>query len=171
MYNYCSRKHRPSVRIVTVNERNSRVAAAVAAAGIEPAIKILDADAKTAAAAAAQLGCEVGAIANSLVFECDGEPLLVMASGAARVNTDVLAQHLGAHTIAKADAKLVRSATGQVIGGVAPTGHPAPLRTVVDETLASYPLIWTAAGTADSVMPLTYDQLLSLTGGKAVAVR
>ncbi|MHC9295067.1 YbaK/EbsC family protein [Mycobacterium sp. LTG2003] len=159
------------MRIVTVNERNSRVAAAVAAAGIEPAIKILDADAKTAAAAAAQLGCEVGAIANSLVFECDGEPLLVMASGAARVNTDVLARHLGAHTIDKADAKLVRSATGQVIGGVAPTGHPAPLRTVVDETLASYPLIWTAAGTADSVMPLTYDQLLSLTGGKAVAVR
>lgn len=154
-----------------MNERNSRVAAAVAAAGIEPAIKILDADAKTAAAAAAHLGCEVGAIANSLVFECDGEPLLVMASGSARVNTDVLARRLEAHTINKADAKLVRSATGQVIGGVAPTGHPAPLRTVVDETLSSYPVIWTAAGTADSVMPLTYDQLLTLTGGVAVAVR
>ncbi|BBX31829.1 prolyl-tRNA synthetase [Mycolicibacterium mageritense DSM 44476 = CIP 104973] len=154
-----------------MNERNSLVAAAVAAAGIEPAIKILDADAKTAAAAAAQLGCEVGAIANSLVFECDGEPLLVMASGAARVDTDVVAQRLGATAINKANPKLVRNATGQVIGGVAPTGHPAPLRTVVDETLATYPVIWTAAGTADSVMPLTYAQLLALTGGMALAVR
>jgi len=160
-----------SVTIVTVNERNARVAAAVAAAGIEPAIRILDADAKTAAAAAEQLGCEVGAIANSLVFECDGEPLLVMASGAARVDTDVLARHLGAGAITKANPKLVRAATGQVIGGVAPTGHPQPLRTVVDETLASYPVIWTAAGTADSVMPLTYGQLLTLTGGKALPVR
>jgi prolyl-tRNA editing enzyme YbaK/EbsC (Cys-tRNA(Pro) deacylase) len=160
-----------SVTIVTVNERNSRVADAVAAAGIEPAIRILDADAKTAAAAAEQLGCEVGAIANSLVFECDGAPLLVMASGAARVNTDVLAKHLGADRVSKADPKLVRAATGQVIGGVAPTGHPAPLRTVVDETLASYPVIWTAAGTADSVMPLTYGQLLTLTGGQTMPVR
>ncbi|MBN3455258.1 YbaK/EbsC family protein [Mycobacterium sp. DSM 3803] len=154
-----------------MNERNSLVAAAVAAAGIEPAIKILDADAKTAAAAAEQLGCEVGAIANSLVFECDGEPLLVMARGAARVDTDVVAQRLGATAINKANPKLVRNATGQVIGGVAPTGHPAPLRTVVDETLATYPVIWTAAGTADSVMPLTYAQLLALTGGMALAVR
>ncbi|KHO20989.1 prolyl-tRNA synthetase [Mycolicibacterium setense] len=157
--------------MVTVNERNSRVAAAVTAAGIEPAIRILDTDAKTAAAAAEQLGCEVGAIANSLVFECDGEPLLVMASGAARVDTDVVARHLGATAIRKAGPELVRSATGQIIGGVAPTGHPAPLRTVVDQTLASYPVIWTAAGTADSVMPLTYAQLLTLTGGVALAVR
>lgn len=154
-----------------VNERNSLVAAAVAAAGIEPAIKILPADAKTAAAAAAQLGCEVGAIANSLVFECDGAPLLVMASGAARIDTGVVADHLGASALRKADPKFVRNATGQVIGGVAPTGHPAPLRTVVDQTLASYPVIWTAAGTADSVMPLTYEQLLTLTGGVALAVR
>ena len=108
-----------------VNERNARVADAVAAAGIEPAVTILAADAKTAAAAAEQLGCEVGAIANSLVFECDGEPLLVMASGAARVDTDVLARNVGAQRIVKASPQLVRSATGQVIGGVAPTGHPS----------------------------------------------
>jgi prolyl-tRNA editing enzyme YbaK/EbsC (Cys-tRNA(Pro) deacylase) len=143
----------------------------MAAAGVEPNIRILDADAKTAVAAAAELGCEVGAIANSLVFDCDGEPLLVMASGAARVDTGVVADHLGATVIRKAGPELVRSATGQVIGGVAPTGHPAPLRTVVDRTLATYPVIWTAAGTADSVMPLTYAQLLALTGGVALAVR
>jgi prolyl-tRNA editing enzyme YbaK/EbsC (Cys-tRNA(Pro) deacylase) len=154
-----------------VDKRNSRVATAVAAAGIEPIVRILDADAKTALAAAAQLGCEVGAIANSLVFDCDGEPLLVMASGAHRVDTELLARTLSAMTIRKADPQLVRTATDQVIGGVAPTGHPRRLRTVVDETLARYPVIWTAAGTADSVMPMTYEQLLVVTEGVAMPVR
>jgi prolyl-tRNA editing enzyme YbaK/EbsC (Cys-tRNA(Pro) deacylase) len=147
------------------------VATAVAAAGVEPNIKILDADAKTAVAAAHQLGCEVGAIANSLVFDCDGEPLLVMASGADRVDTELLARVLGAAAIKKANPQLVRSATGQVIGGVAPTGHPTRLRTVVDETLARYPVIWTAAGTPDSVMSMTYEQLLAVTQGEALRVR
>jgi prolyl-tRNA editing enzyme YbaK/EbsC (Cys-tRNA(Pro) deacylase) len=141
------------------------------AAGVEPDIKILDGDAKTAVAAAQQLGCEVGAIANSLVFECDGEPLLVMASGAHRVDTDLLARILGATTINKAAPAFVRTATDQVIGGVAPTGHPGRLRTVVDETLARYPVIWTAAGTADSVMPMTYEELLTVTEGVAMPVR
>lgn len=154
-----------------MDKRNSRVAAAVADAGVEPDIKILDADAKTAVAAAEQLGCAVGAIANSLVFDCDGEALLVMASGAHRVDTDLLARVLGATTISRANPALVRNATDQVIGGVAPTGHPRRLRTVVDETLAQYPVIWTAAGTADSVMPLTYDQLLAVTEGVAMPVR
>ncbi len=154
-----------------MNERNSRVAAALVAAGVDPRIKILDAEAKTASAAAEQLGCEVGAIANSLVFDCDGEPLLVMASGAHRVDTTLLARVLGATAIGKASPQLVRSATDQVIGGVAPTGHPARLRTVVDETLAQHPVIWTAAGTPDSVMPLTYEELLTVTEGVPVRVR
>ncbi len=154
-----------------VNERNSRVAQALAEAGVQPAIRILDADAKTAVAAAEQLGCEVGAIANSLVFDCDGAPLLVMASGAQRVDTELLAKTLGAETLAKANPRMVRDATGQVIGGVAPLGHPSRLRTVVDESLAQYAVIWTAAGTADSVMPLTYEQLLAVTEGVAVQVR
>ena len=144
----------------------------MAAAGVETNIRILDADAKTAVAAAAQLGCEVGAIANSLVFDCDGEPLLVMASGAHRVDTELLlARRLAVTAIRKAAPQLVRNATDQVIGGVAPTGHPSRLRTVVDETLARYPMIWTAAGTADSVMPMTYEQLLVVTEGVAMPVR
>lgn len=154
-----------------MSERNSRVAEALVAAGIEPSIRILDADAKTAVAAAAQLGCEVGAIANSLVFDCDGEPLLVMASGAHRVDTELLARVLGAKTIGKASPRMVRESTGQIIGGVAPVGHPSRLRTIVDESLAGYPVIWTAAGTADSVMPLTYAQLLTVTEGVAAQVR
>jgi prolyl-tRNA editing enzyme YbaK/EbsC (Cys-tRNA(Pro) deacylase) len=154
-----------------VDNRNSRVAAAVAAVGVETDIKILDADAKTAVAAARQLGCEVGAIANSLVFDCDGETLLVMASGAHRVDTALLTRALGARAITKAAPQFVLAATGQVIGGVAPTGHPSRLRTVVDESLARYPIIWSAAGTADSVMSMTYDELLKVTEGEAMRVR
>ena len=154
-----------------MHNRNSRVAAAVAAAGIEPATRIPDADARAAVAAAEQLGCEVGAIANSLVFDCDGESLLVMSSGAHRVDTDHLVRVLGAAAIGKASPQLVRTATDQVIGGVAPTGHPTRLRTVVDESLASYPVIWTAAGTADSVMPMTYEQLLTVIEGVSLPVR
>jgi prolyl-tRNA editing enzyme YbaK/EbsC (Cys-tRNA(Pro) deacylase) len=154
-----------------VNVRNARVADAVAAAGIEPAITILSADAKTAAAAAEQLGCEVGAIANSLVFECDGEPLLVMASGGARVDTEVLARLVGGGRVTKASPQRVHEATGQVIGGVAPTGHPTRLRTLVDTTLSRYSEVWTAAGTPNSVMPLTYQQLLAVTGGVEAVVR
>ena len=157
--------------MIGVKPRNARVAAALAAVGVDTDIKILDNDAKTAVAAAEQLGCEVGAIANSLVFDCDGSPLLVMASGAHRVDTNLLARVLGARAITKAGPQLVRDATGQSIGGVAPTGHPSRIRTVVDESLAGYPVVWTAAGTADSVMPLSYEQLLAITEGVALQVR
>jgi prolyl-tRNA editing enzyme YbaK/EbsC (Cys-tRNA(Pro) deacylase) len=94
-----------------------------------------------------------------------------MASGAHRVDTDLLGRVLGATAIRKATPQFVLITTDQVIGGVAPTGHPNRLRTVVDETLAQYPVIWTAAGTADSVMSMTYEQLLVLTEGKAMPVR
>ena len=67
--------------------------------------------------------------------------------------------------------QFVRTATGQPIGGVAPTGHPSRLRTVVDDALAEFPVLWTAAGTADSVMPMTYQQLLTVTGGVETRVR
>ena len=95
--------------------------------------------AATAALAAAALGVEVGAIANSLVFWSDGEPLLVMTSGAHRVDTAALAARLGREKIQRATPEQVREATGQAIGGVAPTGHPSPLTTIVDEDLAALP--------------------------------
>src|SRR5689334_19611199 len=86
-------------------------------------VRVLPESAPTAAAAAAQLGCEVGAIANSLVFAADGAPLLVMTSGAHRVDTARVAALVGAAVVARADAKSVHAWTGQVIGGVAPVGH------------------------------------------------
>ena len=108
------------------------------AAGISGDIVVLPDAAATAPLAAAALGVEVGAIANSLVFWSDDEPLLVMTSGAHRVDTAALAERLGREKIQRATAEQVREATGQAIGGVAPTGHPAPLPTIVDEDLAAY---------------------------------
>ncbi|MGD8149494.1 YbaK/EbsC family protein [Ornithinimicrobium sp. Y1694] len=150
---------------------NQRVLDAVTAAGIEPRMIWLDEHARTAALAAAQIGCEVAAIANSLVFDADGEPLLVMASGAARVDTDLIATTLGVGSVKRADAGFVRAATGMAIGGVAPTGHPTRLRALVDEDLAAFDEIWAAGGTPDTVMALTYDDLVRLTGGEPARVR
>jgi len=142
----------------------------VAAAGVEPNIKILDADAKTAVAAAAQLGCEVGAIANSLVFDADGAPLLVMTSGAHRVDTSRVASLTGSAAVARADARSVREWTGQAIGGVGPVAHPAPIRTLVDTWLSKYDVVWAAAGHPHTVFPTSFDELIRITGGTAADV-
>lgn len=154
----------------TLPARSQAVARALAAAGVTGEIVVLPDSARTAAEAAAALGCEVGAIANSLVFQCDGAPLLVMTSGAHRVDTSYLAAELGTGAITRAGADEVRAATGQAIGGVAPTGHPAPLRTVVDTALERYEVLWAAAGHPHTVVPLTYGELLRVTGGTPSAV-
>jgi len=133
-------------------------------------VRVLPESAPTAAAAAAQLGCEVGAIANSLVFAADGAPLLVMTSGAHRVDTARVAALVGAAVVARADAKSVRAWTGQVIGGVAPVGHPAPIRTLVDVWLAKYDVVWAAGGHPHAVFPTAYDELLRITGGTSAEV-
>ncbi len=126
--------------------------------------------ARTAAEAAAALGVDVGAIANSLVFVADGSPLLVMTSGGHRVDTTALAARLGVDAIERAAPEVVRAATGQAIGGVAPVGHPAPLRTLVDPALDQYDEIWAAAGHSHAVFPLTYADLIRITGGTVTPV-
>ena len=150
--------------------RSRLVHEALRAAGIAGEIVVLPDVASTAALAASALGVEVGAIANSLVFWSDDAPLLVMTSGAHRVDTTALAERLGRGDIRRATPDQVREATGQAIGGVAPTGHPAPLVTIVDDALAAYSEIWAAGGTPHTVFPLTYDELVRLTGGTVVAV-
>lgn len=147
-----------------------RVADALSAAGAEGQVRALPEPAPTAAAAAAQLGCPVGAIANSLVFAADGDPLLVLASGSHRVDTTAVAALVGVRRVRRADPDLVRSATGFPIGGVAPVGHPAPLRTLVDEALAEHSTVWAAAGHPHTVFPTTYAELLAITGGTSAAV-
>lgn len=150
--------------------RSQIVHDALRAAGIPGEIVVLPDAASTAPLAAAALGVEVGAIANSLVFWSDGAPLLVMTSGAHRVDTRALAERLGRGSITRATPEQVREATGQAIGGVAPTGHPAPLETVIDEALEAFPEIWAAGGTPHTVFPLTYAELVRLTGGTIARV-
>ena len=138
--------------------------------GLETEIRHIPDGARTAAEAAAALGVDVGQIANSLVFSADGEPLLVMTSGAHRVNTSALAARVSKTSIDRADAEMVRRATGQAIGGVAPIGHPAPLPTLVDRALAQYDVLWAAAGHSHAVFRLTFDDLVRITGGTIVDV-
>jgi len=147
-----------------------RVRRELTAAGVTAEVRRLDSSARTAALAAEQLGVEVGAIANSLVFVADGEPLLVMTSGAHRVDTARVARTIGAQRIDRADPDFVRRHTGQTIGGVAPVGHPERLRTLVDVALADHPRLWAAAGHPHTVFPTTYDELLGITGGTATVV-
>lgn len=142
-----------------------KVADALRERGVAGEVRELPAPAPTAATAAAQLGCEVGAIANSLVFSADGSPLLVLTSGAHRVDTARVAAFVGASRVSRADPGFVREATGQAIGGVAPVGHPQPLRTLVDRWLAGYDVVWAAAGHAHTVFPTSFAELVRITGG------
>ena len=143
-----------------------RVREAIERAGIDTRIVELPGAARTARDAAQYLGCEVGQIANSLIFRMatTQRAVLVMSSGAKRVDTHRLAAAVG-EPIEKADAEFVRSHTGFVIGGVAPAGHVGDLAKFVDKALAAYPEIWAAAGHPHTVFPLSYAQLLRLTAG------
>jgi prolyl-tRNA editing enzyme YbaK/EbsC (Cys-tRNA(Pro) deacylase) len=151
-------------------ERSRLVQQHLVDAGVAAEIRILPDSARTAPEAAAAIGCDVSAIANSLVFVADGTPVLVMTSGGHRVDLDVLARSTGAATIAMAPASVVREATGQAIGGVAPVGHPTRLRTYIDEDLREHREIWAAAGHPHTVMPLTFETLQHLTDGDVIAV-
>lgn len=133
-------------------------------------LRVLPDAVTTAAAAAAALDVEVGQIANSLVFDADGAPLLVLTSGAHRVDIGKVAALIGAQRVRRATPEFVRAATGQTIGGVAPVGHPAPLRTLVDRDLARYDEVWAAGGIAYAVFPTTFAELLAVTGGEPADV-
>ena len=124
----------------------------------------------TAALAAEALGCEVGAIANSLLFDASGAPVLILTSGAHRVDTATAAATIGVERLRRASPEFVRTHTGQVIGGVSPIGHPAPVATYVDSWLRRHPVVWAAAGHPAAVFSTTYDELLALTGGTAIDV-
>jgi prolyl-tRNA editing enzyme YbaK/EbsC (Cys-tRNA(Pro) deacylase) len=143
----------------------ARFAAVLRDLGVAGEVRELPESAPTAAAAAAQLGCEIGAIANSLVFNADGAPLLVMTSGAHRVDTTKVAALTGVSLVQRADARSVRDWTGQAIGGVAPVGHPAPIRTLVDTWLDSCDVIWAAAAHPHTVFPTSYAELIRITNG------
>lgn len=149
----------------------TRVREALARAGLGGEIVELPGAARTAKAAAEFLDCDVAQIANSLVFrgEATGEALLVMSSGAKRVDTARLAAIAG-EPVGKADAQFVRERTGFAIGGVAPVGHTNPVRAFVEKSLAAHREIWAAAGHPHTVFRLAYSDLLRITGGTPVDI-
>ena len=149
-----------------------RIQQALAAHGAELKVVELPASTRTAAEAAAAIGCTVAQIAKSIVFRAarSGRPILVVASGVNRVNEAKVAQRIG-EPIEKADAEFVRAKTGFAIGGVPPLGHAEPITTLVDEDLMQLGEIWAAAGTPRSVFQLTGEALLRMTGGELTAVK
>jgi prolyl-tRNA editing enzyme YbaK/EbsC (Cys-tRNA(Pro) deacylase) len=147
------------------------VDAVLTQAGVAGRVRILPEPAPTAAAAAELVGVEVGAIANSLVFAtAEATPLLVLTSGAHRVDPAKVAALVGTAKLSRATPEFVYEATGQRIGGVAPVGHPQPLPTLVDTALADFPEVWAAGGIPHAVFPTTYAELLHLTGGSPADV-
>lgn len=148
-----------------------RIQAALLALGRDLEVVELPQSTRTAAEAAAAIGCMVAQIAKSIVFRRDdGAAVLVVASGANRVDEAKVAALAGG-AIGKADAAFVREKTGFVIGGVPPLGHPAPILTLLDHDLLELPAIWAAAGTPNAVFRLVPADLPELTGGRVADVK
>jgi len=133
-------------------------------------VRVLPEAVRTAQQAADALGCAVGAIANSLIFDADGSPVLILTSGAHRVDTAKAAATIGVDRLRRATPEFVRRHTGQVIGGVSPIGHPAPVPTYLDSWLRRYDPVWAAAGHPAAVFSTTYDELLAMTGATGIDV-
>ncbi len=169
----------PDHDVILAHPSVRRVTEALASAGIEAPIVVLDGAARTAPAAAAYLGIDVGQIANSLVFAgipagaADDQtpvPVLVLTSGAHRVDPKVAAAALGLRTLGRADADFVRQHTGFAIGGVAPVGHVRPVLTAVDRHLEQYAGVWAAGGHPRTVFETSFAELVQLTNGRPITV-
>lgn len=149
-----------------------RVQDALVALGCDGRLLHLPRPARTAADAAAAVGCEVGQIVKSLVFSLGAGrvPLLVLTSGANRVDEAALAAAVG-EPLDKADADFVRAHTGFAIGGVAPVGHTSALGTLIDEDLMKWPQLWAAGGHPNTVFSVAPHELARITGGRVVRVK
>ena len=161
-------------RLTSAHPNAQLVAAQLQEAGAKGAVRELAQSTRTAAEAAAALGCEIGAIVKSLVFVARrGEvstPVLVLASGAHQVDLGLVARHLGSDGVRRATVDEVREATGQPIGGVAPVGHPRQLAALIDSHLRRYQQIWAAAGTPHAVFPTTFEELMRLARAEEAVV-
>lgn len=148
-----------------------RVAAALAQHRLPGTVTVLDQLATTATMAADALGIEVGRIVKSLLFvgAQSGEPIMILVSGANRVHERRVGRLVG-DKLLRADADLVRDATGFAIGGVSPFGHPRPMPTFMDEDLFAFDTVWAAAGNARSVFEITPTDLERTTAAKRITV-
>ena len=148
-----------------------RFMTAAAELGIRPEVRRFPQGTKTAADAAAAIGCDLGQIVKSLVFSVDGRPILALTSGVNRADVGLLAALAGGEDVRRATPEEARTATGFAVGGTPPFGHPAPVPVFVDRDLLQYDQVWAAAGTPDSVFPLTPDDLVRLTKGQVVDLK
>lgn len=148
-----------------------KVRQALAALGHEFHVVEFSASTRTSADAAAAIGCDVAQIAKSLVFRAkpSGRPVLVVASGANRVDEGKIEAALG-EKLGRADADYVRDRTGFAIGGVPPVGHATPPATFIDRDLLQFAEIWAAAGTPHAVFRLTPAELVEMTGGQVMQI-
>ena len=134
--------------------------------GLTPQVRRFPQGTKTAADAAEAIGCDVGQIVKSLIFMADDGPVLALTSGSNRVDEAKLASLLDARTVRRASPEEARAATGFAVGGTPPFGHPGSVTTYLDPALQGYEEIWAAAGTPDSVFPLSPGDLLKITGAQ-----
>ncbi|WP_161789739.1 YbaK/EbsC family protein [Phaeacidiphilus oryzae] len=141
----------------------ARFRSALEATGLSPEQRSFPESTRSAVEAANAIGCELAQITKSLVFQVDGEPVLVLIDGASRVDPRKVAAALSAERVERADARLVREATGYAIGGVAPFGHATRLRVLADEGLTRHQILWAAAGTPNAVFSLTPAELFAHT--------
>jgi len=163
---------------VLKNSSVKRIMAEMKERGVQSEVTILSDSARSAAEAASALGIAVGQIASSIVFKLpDGRPLLVITSGAHRVDTEIVAEALGVTKLHRADADFVKSASGISIGGVSPFGwehdgtleNPEPV-ILIDTALDQYDVVWAAAGHPHAVFPTTFDELHRQTGATPLQV-
>ncbi|MFD8952145.1 YbaK/EbsC family protein [Streptomyces xanthophaeus] len=146
-------------------------AEALAALDLDVAVRTFPEGTRTAADAAAAIGCELSQIAKSLVFAADGVPVLVLMDGASRVDVEAVRRELGAAKVTRADAALVRETTGYAIGGVPPFGHRTRTRVLADRSLLVHEVVWAAAGTPHSVFPMAPKELIEHAGAVLADVR
>lgn len=146
------------------------VRAALTSAGVRDTVTVFEDRVPTALAAAEALQCEVGAIADSLIFDLDGMPLLILASGAAKVDVNLVTALLDTGKIRRASPGFVHQHTGQRVGGVAPVGHPEKIETILDASLEQYPLLWAGAGEHNAMFSISYEELQRITDARPMQV-
>ncbi|MEU9607676.1 YbaK/EbsC family protein [Streptomyces sp. NPDC048057] len=152
-------------------EAHPRFAAALTELGLDVPVRRFPEATRTAAEAAAAIGCDVSEIVKSLIFTADGEPVLVLVDGASRVDVERVREALGAGAVKRADADLVRATTGYAIGGVPPFGHVTRTRVLADRALLTHDVVWAAAGTPYTVFPLPPKDLIAHANATLVDAR
>ncbi|MFF8846709.1 YbaK/EbsC family protein [Streptomyces sp. NPDC015127] len=152
-------------------DAHPRFAEALRELGLDVPVRRFPDATRTAVQAAEAIGCNVSEIVKSLIFEADGLPVLVLMDGSSRVDVERVREELGAASVRRADADLVRETTGYAIGGVPPFGHRTRTRVLADRGLLDHAVVWAAAGTPHAVFPLDPKTLIAHAGGTVVDVR